>query len=239
MTPTSPRFTLHRFGTAAELVHSAGARWIAELSRNPTLSTSFLGGRVATAFFRELVRRVREAGTDVSRAHFFWGDERCVPPEHADSNYRTAAEEFLVPLGIAAEQIHRVHGELDPTEAARTAEEELRRVVGGGEDGTPALDIVILGMGEDGHVASLFPGAGDAVTHSEKLYLPVIGPKPPPRRVTLTHKGLVAARQVWVLASGAGKERALGESLADGGVTPLARVIQSRVKTDIYTDIAL
>lgn len=239
MTPTPPRFTLHRFGAATELVQSAGARWIAELRRTPTLSTSFLGGRVATAFFRELVRRVRETGTDVSQAQFFWGDERCVPPEHADSNYRTAAEEFLVPLGIAAERIHRVRGEMDPKEAASMAEEELRRVVGVGKDGTPALDIVILGMGEDGHVASLFPGAGEEVTRSEKLYLPVIGPKPPPRRVTLTHTALEAAREVWVLASGAGKERALCESLADGGVTPLARVIQSRLQTDIYTDIAL
>lgn len=238
MTPTSSRFSLHRFANTTDLVQTAGTRWIDELRRSPDLTTSFLGGRVATAFFRELVRQVRESKTDVSRAHFFWGDERCVPPEHTDSNFRTAAQEFLVPLGIAPERIHRVRGELDPAEAAVVAEEELRRIARPGAEGIPALDIVILGMGEDGHVASLFPGAGEDVIRSERLFLPVVGPKPPPRRVTLTHKGLVAARQVWVLASGSGKEHALRESLANDGATPLARVIQSRTKTDIYTDIA-
>jgi 6-phosphogluconolactonase len=106
-------------------------------------------------------------------------------------------------------------------------------------EGRPALDLVLLGMGEDGHVASLFPDAAPEVVRSQAFYLPVVGPKPPPRRLSLSYRAIAAARQVWVLASGPGKEEALRESLSPQGRTPLGRVLQSRPRTLILTDIAL
>ena len=104
--------------------------------------------------------------------------------------------------------------------------------------GQPVLNLIFLGMGEDGHVASLFPGASDEVVRSKSVYVPVVAPKPPPRRITLNLATIAAARQVWVLASGAGKEQALRESLAADGKTPLSRLIRLRQETIIFTDIA-
>jgi 6-phosphogluconolactonase len=103
--------------------------------------------------------------------------------------------------------------------------------------GQPLLDLAFLGMGEDGHVASLFPGAWEAAVRDKSVYLPVVASKPPPQRITLNFAALVAARHIWVLASGAGKENALRESLSANGTTPLARVLQAREQTLIFTDL--
>ena len=92
-------------------------------------------------------------------------------------------------------------------------------------------------MGEDGHVASLFPREASELRESRAVYRSVIGPKPPPNRVTLGYAAIVAARKVWMLASGAGKEIALRESLSATGTTPFGRVIQLRSRTNIFTDI--
>ena len=100
------------------------------------------------------------------------------------------------------------------------------------------LDLVFLGMGEDAHVASLFPGDTEAI-ESRAVYRAVTGSKPPPRRITLGYPALAASREVWVLASGEGKAEALRTSLAKGGDTPLARVLQSREHTEILTDFKL
>jgi 6-phosphogluconolactonase len=171
--------------------------------------------------------------------HFHWGDERCVPPEHADSNYKLAQTALLDPAGIALEQRHRLRGELPPDEAARLAEAELARVTGTASGRVPVLDLVFLGMGEDGHVASLFPGAPESVVTSPRWVIPVIGPKPPPQRLSLTFQVLAAAKEVWVLASGVGKEEALRESLRLGGSTPLAHLLSLRSHTRIMTDLPL
>ena len=104
-------------------------------------------------------------------------------------------------------------------------------------EGRPVLDLIVLGMGEDGHVASLFPGAPEEVVRCKSVYLPVVASKPPPQRITISLATIAAARQVWVLASGAGKEHALRESLSASGQTPLARVLQARDKTIIFADI--
>ena len=99
------------------------------------------------------------------------------------------------------------------------------------------LDLVLLGMGEDGHVASLFPGAPAEVTTSAATFLPVIGPKPPPQRVTLTYPVIRAARTVWVVVSGAAKEAALRASLSPGAGTPLGRVLAERRATIFCAEV--
>ena len=106
------------------------------------------------------------------------------------------------------------------------------------DTGQPELDLVFLGMGEDGHVASLFPRASEEAVRSKSVYLPVIASKPPPQRITLNFAALAAARQVWVLVSGAGKQSALRESLSEAGRTPLVRVLRARGQTLVFSDLA-
>ena len=119
------------------------------------------------------------------------------------------------------------------------AEEELRESVSKSGQRQPVLDMIFLGMGEDGHVASLFPGEPDAVVASPEVYRPVTGTKPPAHRVTMGYSTIAAARQVWVLIAGEGKDAASADSLQPGGRTPLARVIQMRRETRILTDLRL
>jgi 6-phosphogluconolactonase len=144
------------------------------------------------------------------------------------------ADELLFqPLGIAAGKIHRIRGELPPAAAAELAVKELSSVAA-------QLDLIFLGMGEDGHVASLFPGEAEAARANPAVFRAVTNsPKPPPNRVTLGYGAIAAARQVWVLASGAGKEGALRESLSPTGETPLARVLRGCSSTRLFTDIRL
>jgi 6-phosphogluconolactonase len=229
-----------RFENTDTLVRSVADRWLDLIhsASNVGHHVALSGGRVAGRFMAAAAERSRSRGVSWDDVDFYWGDERCVPPEHADSNYRLADEALLTPLGIAADKRHRLRGELPPAEAARLAEEELRSATRTSGGSVPVLDLVFLGMGEDGHVASLFPEAPQEVIESRALVLPVIGPKPPPQRLTLTFPVLAAAREVWVLASGAGKEQALRESLAPGLRTPLARLLSQRGSTRIFTDIA-
>lgn len=212
----------------------AGARG-GDSATTPQWSAALSGGRIAREFFAALAQAGREHAALWDAVEFFWADERCVPPDHPESNFALAQALLLGPTAVRPERIHRIRGELDPEEAARLASAELAGCVPARPDGVPVLDWVFLGMGEDGHVASLFPG--DPAADSKEFYRAVIAPKPPPRRVTLSYDVLGAAREVWVLVSGPGKEAALRASLSAGGTTPLARVLQRRRHTRIYTDL--
>jgi 6-phosphogluconolactonase len=179
----------------------------------------------------------------LATVHFFWGDERCVPPTDPESNFRLAWERLLQPLAVPEARIHRIRGEESPEAAAAGAAEELLRLAPGNGYGQPVLDLLFLGMGEDGHVASLFPAEPMAMISDRAVYRPVMATKPPPRRITLGYQAIAAAREVWVLASGTGKESALKASLAASGQTPLARVLQLRQQpstpTRNFTDIEI
>lgn len=231
-----------RFENSEALIQSVADRWLdlvdSAAAGDGRHHVALSGGRVAGRFMAVAAARSQTRGVSWRHVDFYWGDERCVPPEHADSNYRVANESLLTPLGIVPEKRHRLRGELAPVEAAKLAEKELVSATSAMPGKVPVLDLVFLGMGEDGHVASLFPEAPQEVVESRSLVLPVIGPKPPPQRLTLTFPVLAAAKEVWVLASGTGKEQALRDSLAPGLQTPLARLLSLRAKTFIFTDIA-
>jgi 6-phosphogluconolactonase len=162
-----------------------------------------------------------------------------VPPDDAGSNYRLARELLLNPLDIAKDRIHRVRGEVEPDAAAREAGAALSRIVPRGSNGQPVLDLILLGMGEDGHVASLFPGEPETIMLSQAVYRAVTAPKPPSHRVTLGYGVIAVAREVWVLISGGGKELALQESLRPESWTPLATVLRRRSGTRILSDLSL
>lgn len=228
------------FPSPAALAEAAAADWLAlaataEKSKTPQL-VALSGGRIAGAFLAATAARAMAAGLSFASTHFFWGDERCVPPDNADSNFLLARRHFLDPLAVPEGRVHRIRGELTPPLAAAEAEAELRRWAPADGTGQPVLDLVFLGMGEDGHVASLFPGETDPVMADPAVFRPVIASKPPPSRITLGYAALCAARQVWVMVSGVGKAAALRDSISPSGVTPLARVIQTRGQTRLLVD---
>ena len=194
------------------------------------------GGRIPKALYKAFAGLA--AGDSLEGVHFFWGDERVVPPTDPESNFHLAAVPLFLALKIPESQVHRMLTERDEAFAVQQAEAEICRVAELNDQGQPVLDLVFLGMGEDGHVASLFPGDTEAL-ETLALYRAVTGPKPPPRRITLGYPALAAAREVWVLASGVGKKEALQASLEPTGNTPLARVLKSRSNTEIFTDFVL
>jgi 6-phosphogluconolactonase len=144
--------------------------------------------------------------------HVFWADERCVPPAHADSNYRLAAETFLPRVSLPAGNVHRVRGEEGPDRAAAVYELELKAFFG---TAMPAFDLILLGVGEDGHTASLFPRS-EQLRERDRLVLPVHGKGPGHSRVTLSLNVLNSARHIIFLVSGAPKAQVVREVMEDG-----------------------
>ena len=234
-------FELISFANPDELAQAVAGAWLREIEAASRAGQSHFvalsGGRIARKFFAAAAALAKAGAVPMQSVHFFWADERCVPPDSAESNFRLTRELLLAPLKIPDDHIHRIRGEAEAKLAATEAEAEIRRVAPLDASGQPVLDLIFLGMGEDGHVASLFPGEPEAVMASRPVYRTVTAPKPPPRRVTLGYAAIAAARQVWVLASGPDKEAALHQSLNPAGQTPLARVLQQRSFSKVFTNI--
>ena len=173
---------------------------------------------------------------DWSSARFWFADERCVGPEDEDSNFHMANETLLRPAGIADADVRRMEGELGPEDGARRYAAALAQEVPAEHDGAtlPALDLIVLGIGPDGHVASLFPGAPTLEAGEEQLCLGVRNsPKPPPERITLSLSVLRAARHCLLIATGAGKADAVSAMLAP----PTPHVPASLLRRDRLTVI--
>lgn len=233
-------FKLISFANADDLAREAAGAWLDEIPPATPHCVALSGGRIALKFFASVVEHSKARKISLGLVHFFWADERCVPPNDAESNFRDAHELLFAPLQIAETQIHRIHGEDLPEIAAQKAITEISSIAHINSNGQPVLDLIFLGMGEDGHIASLFPGESENVISDAAIFRTIKNsPKPPPNRVTLGYATIAAAKQVWVLASGAGKETALRQSLYADGQTPLARVIQSRSQTKIFCDFPL
>ncbi|HKQ39232.1 MAG TPA: 6-phosphogluconolactonase [Verrucomicrobiae bacterium] len=224
---------LVRFDSAEALAQGVAGEWLqlAALSRaQPQYYAAFSGGRIAEGLFVAITSKVRQCNGTLAGVRFFWADERCVPPDDPESNYQLMRTHLLEPLQIPDAQVHRIKGELGPTAAAREASKEFADTV------PRVLDFVFLGMGEDGHIASIFPGDRLQESSAEN-YCPVFNaPKLPRERVTLAMHAIIAAANVWVLVTGSGKQEALGKSLK-GSETPLGHLLQARPFTRIFTNI--
>ena len=240
---TVKNLELISFANADELAACAASAWLDEIAASERAAkphcVALSGGRIALKFFTSVVAQPKARAISLGLVHFFWADERCVPPDDAESNFRAAHELLFAPLRINDAQIHRIHGEDSPEIAAQKATMDISHVAPKNSASQPVLDLIFLGMGEDGHVASLFPGKTEGTNLSDIFCAVKNSPKPPPNRVTLSYATIAVAREVWVLASGAGKETALRESLSPSEKTPLAKVIQSRPQTKIFTDFSL
>jgi 6-phosphogluconolactonase len=160
--------------------------------------------------------------------HVFFGDERHVPPDHPDSNYRMARATLLGKVPIPPENVHRMRAELDAPTAAREYEAELLRVLGAGPEGParglPRLDLVLLGLGADGHTASLFPGS-EALAERARLAVAPWVEHLHSHRITLTLPALGAARAIAFMVSGTGKASRVADVLEGPGASlPAGRV---------------
>jgi 6-phosphogluconolactonase len=197
--------TLEQTAQAAAEFMLARARQALE-ARN-TLSLALSGGSTPRALYAHM----RHWELPWQQVELCFGDERCVPPEHPESNARMVRETLVGPAGIPEAQLHRIHGELSPQQGARDYEDTLRSVFGA-ELGVPCFDIVLLGLGTDGHTASLFPHS-PALTERKAWVAPNVAPNLSSARITLTYPVLNGARTILFLVSGADKAHAVREVL--------------------------
>lgn len=172
------------------------------------------GGSTPKSVYRALAYEPYRSQVQWDRIEFFWGDERHVPPDHADSNYRMAFEALLSKVPIASAQVHRVHGEeTDAHKTAQAYEDEIRASVGS-PDPIPRFDLVHLGLGVDGHVASLFPNT-PALDERRRLCVANWVPRLGAHRITMTLPILNAARAIVFLVTGAEKAPIVHRVLRD------------------------
>jgi 6-phosphogluconolactonase len=193
-----------------ELVRRAAAWLGLEVTRaiaeRGSCALGLAGGRTPEPVYRELAA---DSSIDWSRVDVFFGDERAVPPDHPESNYRMVHLALLSRVPIPASKVHRIEAERPDREAA--AREY--------EGALPArLDILLLGMGPDGHIASLFPGSA-ALEERQRLVVPVTSAKPPAERLTITPPVIEAARKLAVFATGENKAAMVARAI-EGPLDP-------------------
>lgn len=211
----TPEPLLIRHPGPSRLVTLTGGRLLTAvldaISARGTAHVALTGGTMGSAVVAALADHPAHDAVDWSLVHFWWGDERYLPAGDADRNDTQNDEAGLRDLTHGSDRVHRVPGpdEVDSAEeAARRYEEALR------EHGSQSFDIVLLGVGPDGHIASLFPGhpqQGAAETIAVAVH---DSPKPPPTRVTLTAECLSRSREVWFIVSGADKAEAVAKGVA-------------------------
>ena len=195
---------------AASIFVSASKNSIAAKKR---FAVAISGGSTPRRLYTLLGSDAYRHRVDWQSVHFFWVDERCVPKEDEASNFRTAFDTFLSKIALPDKNIHRIKGEEAPDKAARDYEEEIRRFFG--ESERPGFDLIILGVGEDGHTASLFPGS-KSLEETVRLAIPVYLEESRKNRITLTLPVLNNAVQILFLVTGPSKAGVLSEILGDG-----------------------
>jgi 6-phosphogluconolactonase len=203
----------------AEAVSRAAAQDLVAVARAAIAArgrfcVALSGGSTPRRMYEILSESPRWARLQWGRVEFFWGDERAVAPDHADSNYGAAAAALLRPLDIAPEPVHWIQGELpDPEEAATRYQDERARVFASPPDGLPPIfDLVLLGMGPDGHTASLFPYS-QALTERRRWVVGHHVARLGKARVTMTPPILNRAAEVRLLVTGVDKAGVLREAL--------------------------
>jgi 6-phosphogluconolactonase len=202
------------YDTIEQLVDAAAEQVVEvaghALSERGNFSLVLSGGSTPRPLYERLAGTPYRSRIDWSRTHLFWGDERCVPPTHQDSNYLMAKTALIDHVSIPEKNIHRIQGELGAEAAAEGYEQALRSFFKTRR--LPEFDLVLLGMGDDGHTASLFPGT--APIHEEQRWVAghFVG-KLDAWRVTLTPPALNAAGRVIFLVAGGGKAARLHQVL--------------------------
>lgn len=214
---------LHVFSTPQEL-GAAAAAYVSRLSAQAIIergrfTVALSGGSLPKLLCTSLVAEPLRSQVDWSAWHVFWADERCVPLTHPDSNYRLANEYLFEHVDIPPEQIHPIDSALPCIQAADAYQDGLQRVFQSASSQLPRFDLILLGMGEDGHTASLFPNH-PLLDETKRWVAPIFdSPKPPSERITLTLSIINNARHVAFITAGTSKADALSELMASAAPT--------------------
>jgi 6-phosphogluconolactonase len=195
------------------------------------------GGSTPRAAYQHFVEAVTRVDLDLSPTTFWIGDERCVDPEDERSNYRMIKESLLDPLGDRAPRFERIKGELGPEDGAADYEQRLR------DAGSPRFDLLLLGIGSDGHCASLFPGQPSLNERTRMMVgVPEAGLEPFVPRISMTLPVLAAARQILFLATGESKAdaiaRAFGPDAEPDPATPSSLLVPEADAISVLVDEA-
>lgn len=202
------------FDTPEQVALAAAEKFVAyakeAVDRHHVFTVSLAGGNTPRRVYELLASDPFKNLINWSRVHLFFGDERCVPPQHPDSNYGMVHAALISKIDIPSSNVHQIIGEGNPEDNAAAYERELRTFFG--EVSWPRFDLVLLGMGEDGHTASLFPGS-DAVEEESKWVVAIRMEQLKQDRITLTVPVLNHAAHVVFLVTGKGKARRFSEAV--------------------------
>lgn len=214
---------IHRFPDKDALAQAAAARFVEMASATAgNFTVALPGGSTPLPLYEQLASYNISAQINWSNVHVFFGDERAVPPTHPDSNYGQAQTTLLGHVPIPLENVHRIHGELGAEAAAKRYGEHLQDFFDGGP---PTFDLHILGMGDDGHTASLFPHVSAALHERKHRAVATADANHPHPRITMTPWAISAAHNVLVLVSGENKAEML-RTVLQGPFNPDAYPIQ-------------
>jgi 6-phosphogluconolactonase len=179
------------------------------------ISLALAGGSTPAMLYSTLTQPPYRDRLPWREIHWFWSDERAVPPDHPDSNYRMAVENLLGPLRVDTDHIHRMPADSDDFDTAAVEyEQTILRYVQPAPSGIPAFDLILLGVGPDGHTASLFPGTA-ALHEARRLVVPNYAPTQNAWRMTMTYPILKAAREIVLFVTGQGKAEIMASVLGD------------------------
>jgi 6-phosphogluconolactonase len=192
---------------AEEIVHISGEA----ICTHGQFTLCLTGGNTPADVYSLIASRFH-LSVDWNAVHLFWGDERCVAPDDPASNYGMAYRTMLSKLDLDPEQVHRMRGEDEPAQGAREYEEELRKFFPVGKGEFPSLDLTLLGLGDNVHIASLFPGH-PALHEKERLAVAVEVDAPQRRRITLTPPMLNNSARVMFIVAGQNKAAAVKAAL--------------------------
>jgi len=206
------------------------------IARKDVMNIALAGGNTPKTAYGVLSDFYRNK-IEWNKIHFFWSDERCVTPDHPESNYLMAKVYLLDQLPIPEGNVHRVFGEQDPVAEAVRYGNLIQRLVPQ-VSGVPIFDLIMLGMGEDGHVASIFPDQISLFDHAS-LCAVAVHPSTGQRRITMTGKLLKNARNITIMATGKTKEGVLNDLLNNpdkGSLYPVSRLREGKGKITWFVD---
>lgn len=234
------RVLVHPDGQA--LASAVAARFLTTVvdvvDANGRADVALTGGTIGTAVLRTVGSSPARDGVDWSRVHFWWGDDRWLPRDDDERNEKQARDALLSHIAVPAENIHPFASKDDPLdldEAAAAYDAELKAAASDGN--WPVFDITFLGVGKDGHIASLFPGLQGIRDTEHRAVAVRDAPKPPAERLSLTRPVLNSSARIWLVMTGVDKASALGLALAGASYTevPVAGA-KGRERTVFFVD---
>jgi 6-phosphogluconolactonase len=205
------------------------------------MNIALSGGNTPNAFFERIAANQYNQTLPIpwNKVHIFWVDERCVPPDHAESNYGMAKRALFDKIQLQDGNIHRIKGENNPVPEALRYSQEVKKLVTL-KEGIPVFDWILLGIGNDGHTASIFPNRLDMLD-SENLYETTVHPDTGQFRITLTGKPILRAKKIIFLVTGKSKNLVVRQIInrePEASQYPAAYIYFNRNNADWYLDAA-